>query len=65
MPAYFFEVECKGEKKVSWTILPTNDSACNFARIIVRNFKSGGQYRGAARLTVKNDDGAPITIISF
>jgi hypothetical protein len=65
MPAYGFEVIWNDRKKVSWTYLPTDNSARNFAQILIRNFKSGGQYCGAARLTVKNDDGTPITTISF
>jgi hypothetical protein len=65
MAAYAFEFHWEGGKDASWTYLPTDDSARNYARILARNFKGGGQYRGATRLTVKNSDGTAIATISF
>jgi hypothetical protein len=65
MPAYAFEIRWDGGEKVSWTYLPTDESAHNFARILVQNFKSSSQYRGPAQMTVKNNEGAQVILITF
>jgi hypothetical protein len=65
MPAYAFEIRWDGDEKTSWTYLPTDDSAHHFARILMQNFKSDGQYRGSAVMTVKNNEGVPIASIEF
>jgi hypothetical protein len=65
MAAYAFEFNWDGGEDASWTYLPTDDSARAFAQILIRNFKSGGQYRGSTLLTVKDAAGMAIATISF
>jgi hypothetical protein len=65
MPAYTFEITWNGGEKISWTYLPTDDGAREFARILARSFKTSDQYRGTAQMTVKNSEGVPITSIEF
>jgi hypothetical protein len=50
MPAYAFEIRWDGGERISWTYLPTDESARKFAQILAQNFKVGDQYRGAGRL---------------
>lgn len=65
MPAYTFEIRWTGGEKLSWTYLPTDDGARNFARLLVQDFKGGDQYRGSARMLVKNHDGVVIASMEF
>jgi len=37
MPAYAFEIRWDDDEKISWTYLPTDDSALKFARILADN----------------------------
>ena len=48
MPAYAFEIRWNEGEKTSWTYFPTDGQARDFARILIYNFKNGGQYTGAA-----------------
>jgi hypothetical protein len=65
MPAYAFEIMWESGEKLSWTYLPTDDSARSFARLLVQDFKGGSQYRGSARMVVKDNEGAVIGSIQF
>jgi len=65
MPAYAFEIKWTGGENVSWTYLPTDDRARDFARILMHNFKHNGQYQGSALMLVKNSNGAEIASIEF
>ena len=65
MPAYAFEIRWNKGKKTSWTYLPTDGHACDFARILIQNFKNDGQYSGAAEMVVKDQQGAPIASFNF
>jgi hypothetical protein len=65
MPAYAFEIRRNKGKKTSWTYLPTDGHARDFARILIQNFKSGAEYSGAAQIVVKNDEGVPIASFQF
>jgi hypothetical protein len=65
MPAYTFEIKWDGGEKLSWTYLPTDDSANKFARLLIRDFKDGDQYRGRGHLVVKNNEGTQIASIAF
>jgi hypothetical protein len=65
MPAYAFEIRWDGGERISWTYLPTDESARKFAQILAQNFKVGDQYRGSARIAVKNNDGALVASIQF
>jgi hypothetical protein len=65
MPAYGFEIRWDGGEKSSWSYLPTDDSAHHFARILMQNFKSYGEYRGSALMVVKNNEGTEIASIAF
>ena len=57
MPAYAFEIRWDDDENVSWTYLPTDDSALKFARILADNFKNGDQYAGSARRRCKTTNG--------
>jgi hypothetical protein len=48
MPAYAFEIRWNKGEKTSWTHFPTDGQARDFVRILIHNFKNGGQYTGAA-----------------
>jgi hypothetical protein len=45
--------------------LRTDDQARDFARILIQNFKNGGQYTGAAQMAVKNDQEGSIASFQF
>jgi hypothetical protein len=45
--------------------LRTDDQARDFASILIQNFKNSGQYTGAARMVVKNDEGVSIASFQF
>jgi hypothetical protein len=65
MPAYAFEISWNKGERMSWTYLPTDGRARDFARILIQNFKSGKEYPGAAQMVVKNDEGVLIAAIRF
>ena len=65
MPAYAFEIRWGDGEKVSWTYLPTDESAHSFARILMQNFKSSSQYPGSAQMIVKNQEGEKVVSIAF
>jgi hypothetical protein len=50
---YAFEFHWDDGEDVSWTYLPTDDSARDYARILIRSFKGATHYRGSTLLTVK------------
>jgi hypothetical protein len=62
---YAFEFHWDDGEDVSWTYLPTDDSARDYARILIRSFKGATHYRGSTLLTVKNGAGTAIATISF
>jgi hypothetical protein len=65
MPAYAFAIRWDDDEKVSWTYLPTDDRARDFARILMQNFKASDQYSGTAQMTVKNNKGTEIATLAF
>jgi hypothetical protein len=65
MPAFAFEIRWDGGEKVSWSYFPDDDSAREFARILMQNFKSNGQYQGSAVMIVKNHEGAEVASMLF
>jgi hypothetical protein len=65
MPAYAFEIRWSKGEKTGWTYFPTDGQARDFARILIQNFKNGGQYTGAAQMVVKNDEGGSIATFQF
>ena len=65
MPAYAFEIRWDKGERFSWTYLPTDGHARDFARILIQNFKNGGQYTGAAQMVVRNDAGVSIASLQF
>jgi hypothetical protein len=65
MPAYAFEIKWDGGEKLSWSYFPADDSAREFARLLMQDFKSDGQYRGSAVMIVKSSDGALIASMAF
>lgn len=63
MSVYVFEIRWDGGEKTSWSYLPTDDSARNFARLLAQDFKNSAEYRGSARMVIKNNEGAVVASI--
>ena len=69
MPVYQFAVNHDGQQEtdVRWTHLPDEESARRFARLLIGEFVSSGQYRDWSRsyLEVRDGGGRLLLTIPF
>ncbi len=66
MPIYQFQVlEDHGAPDVRWTHLSDVEAAKKYARLLIKDFKSSGQFNARSRLEIKDDLGRPVATVSF
>lgn len=66
MPIYQFQVlEDHHAPDVRWTHLSDIDAAKRYARLLIKDFKSKGQFDARSKLEIKDEIGRPVATLPF